>query len=202
MNRWSESSDRPSGAEYAERFAALARSGVDVHGEATLCASLAPAGARVLDAGCGTGRVAIRLAELGFACTGVDSDRSMLAEARRASDAVTWVEADLARLDGVELGDAPFDLVVLAGNVIPLLHTGTHPAVVSQLAHRLVRGGLLVAGFGLDRAHLPRSASIVDLDEYDIWCAAAGLVPAARWATWDQHRFTPDEGYAVSVHRR
>ncbi|HVU74067.1 MAG TPA: class I SAM-dependent methyltransferase [Mycobacteriales bacterium] len=202
MNRWTESGDRPSGSEYAERFAALARSGVDVHGEATLCASLVPAGARVLDAGCGTGRVAIRLAELGYCCVGVDSDPSMLAEARRSSDAVTWVESDLADLDAADVGPEPFDLVVMAGNVVPLLADGTEAAAIQQIAHRLATGGTLVAGFGLDRAHLPPGASIVSLDDYDIWCAAAGLTLAARWATWDQHTYTPDAGYAVSVQRR
>lgn len=202
MNRWAESADRPSGDEYAARFAALARSGVDVHGEATLCASLVPVGARILDAGCGTGRVAIRLAELGYACTGVDSDRSMLAAARRASAGVTWVDGDLGDLDEAPLGDQSFDLIVMAGNVVPLLAARTEATAIAALAHRLSPGGLLVAGFGLDRAHLPSSAKVVPLDDYDIWCAAAGLVPVARWATWDEQRFTADAGYAVSVHRR
>ena len=202
MNRWSESADRPSGDEYAERFASLARSGVDVHGEATLCASLVPVGARILDAGCGTGRVAIRLAELGYDCTGVDSDRSMLAAARSATADVTWVDADLGELDGAALGGDPFDLIVMAGNVVPLLSAGTEAAAISQLAHRLTPGGSLVAGFGLHRAHLPSSARVIALDDYDIWCAAAGLVPVARWATWDEQTFTAEAGYAVSVHRR
>ena len=48
-------------ASYAERFRRLAASGADVHGEAAFAASLVPAPARVLDAGCGTGRVAVRL---------------------------------------------------------------------------------------------------------------------------------------------
>lgn len=202
MNRWAESADRPTGEEYAERFAALERSGVDVHGEAALCASLVPVGARILDAGCGTGRVAIRLAELGYTCTGVDSDASMLAAARNASGQVEWVDGHLGDLDDATLGDDPFDLVVMAGNVVPLLNAGTEATAIAQLAQRLAPGGSLVAGFGLDRAHLPSSATVVRIDDYDIWCAAAGLVPVARWGTWDEQTFTVDGGYAVSVHRR
>ena len=64
MTRWSDATGGGGGQDYAARFDALAAAGTDVHGEASLCAALLPPGARVLDAGCGTGRVAIRLATL------------------------------------------------------------------------------------------------------------------------------------------
>ena len=73
------------GAEYQRRFDELAASGVDVHGEATFVAAYGPA--TVLDAGCGTGRVAIELARRDIEVVGVDTDPSMLAEARAKSDA-------------------------------------------------------------------------------------------------------------------
>lgn len=199
MSRWSDLTGGDAGPAYAERFARLAATGADLHGEARFCAGLAPPGARILDAGCGTGRVAIRLAELGFDCVGVDLDASMLAEARRAAPGLTWLHADLSglRLPG---GDAGFDLVVAAGNVIPLLAAGTEAATVARLAAQLRPGGLLVAGFGLDAAHLPLAAAPVTLDDYDGWCAAAGLAPERRCATWDGADFEGG-GYAVSVHR-
>ena len=173
-----------------------------MHGEATLCASLVPPGSRVLDAGCGTGRVAIRLAELGYTCVGVDTDASMLGAARRSDRPVRWVQGDLADLGPVagELGSG-FDLVVAAGNVVPLLAGGTEARVVTALTRLLHRGGLLVAGFGLDVAHLPLDFAPVDLTSYDRWCAAAGLVPVHRFATWDGDPYD-EGGYAVSVHRR
>lgn len=198
-SRWSEIAAGRSGADYARRFERLAASGVAVHGEAALVASLVPAGARVLDAGCGTGRVAIRLAGLGYACVGVDLEPSMLAVARERGPGLRWYQADLARLD---LGDeAPFDLVVAAGNVMPLLAAGTGPAVLSRLARMLVPGGRLVAGFGLDPAHLPIPDAPVDLAGYDGWCRAAGLAIEVRLATWDGAPYAGG-GYAVSVHRR
>jgi 2-polyprenyl-3-methyl-5-hydroxy-6-metoxy-1,4-benzoquinol methylase len=64
-DRWAELTGGQSGEEYAQRFAQLAASGHDIHGEATFCTALLKPAARVLDAGCGTGRIAIRLAELG-----------------------------------------------------------------------------------------------------------------------------------------
>ena len=73
------------GDAYQARFDALAASGVDVHGEAAFACSLEPAPASVLDAGCGTGRVAIELARRGIDVVGVDVDASMLAAARRAA---------------------------------------------------------------------------------------------------------------------
>jgi SAM-dependent methyltransferase len=197
MSRWNDLTGGTSGAQYASRFAKLAATGKDMHGEATLCAALVAPGSRILDAGCGTGRVAIRLAELGFDCVGVDLDTSMLAEARRLAPTMTWLHGDLATL---EVHPAGFDLVVAAGNVVPLLAEGTEPAAIARLAAHLRPGGLLVAGFGLDAAHLPLTSAPVGLDGYDTWCDAAGLRLEQRFATWDGVAYDGG-GYAVSVHR-
>ena len=67
------------GDDYQRRFDDLAASGVDVHGEATFVRAFAPSS--VLDAGCGTGRVAIELARHGVDVVGADLDASMLATA-------------------------------------------------------------------------------------------------------------------------
>ncbi|MGW1915703.1 class I SAM-dependent methyltransferase [Streptomyces sp. NPDC002076] len=201
MSRWNELTGGRSGQDYAARFAALARSGKDMHGEARFCVSLVPAGARVLDAGCGTGRVMVRLARLGYECVGVDLDASMLAVARKQAPELPWFQADLAEFAPAELGvAADFDLVVAAGNIFPLLAAGTEATVVERLAAALRPGGLLVAGFGLDEAHLPVPPSIT-LPEYDDCCATAGLALVDRFATWDADPYDGD-GYAVSVHRR
>lgn len=201
MSRWEELTGGTSGEDYAARFAALARGGKDVHGEARFCAALVPAGARVLDAGCGTGRVMIRLAELGYDCVGVDLDASMLAVARKEAPGLPWLQADLAEFEPAVLGiPADFDLVVAAGNIFPLLAAGTEAAVVRRLASALRPGGVLVAGFGLDAAHLPVPPGIT-LPEYDAGCAAAGLTLVDRFATWDADPYEGG-GYAVSVHRR
>ncbi len=200
--RWAELTAGASGRDYAARFAALAAEGKDMHGEATFCAGLLEPPARVLDAGCGTGRVAIRLHELGFTCVGVDVDESMLSVARETAPQIPWFGADLASLTSADLGGAgPFDLVVLAGNVIPLLTPGTVADAVGALGDQLHAGGLLVAGFGLDSAHLPPGCPVTSLAEYDAACTAHGLVLQERFSTWSGDRFTDDAGYAVSVHR-
>lgn len=200
MSRWEELTGGTSGEDYAARFAALEGSGKDMHGEAALCATLVPPGARVLDAGCGTGRVMIRLAELGYDCVGVDLDASMLAVARRQAPELPWIQADLATFDPTELrAGEGFDLVVAAGNIFPLLASGTEAAVVGRLAGVLRPGGFMVAGFGLDEAHLPVPPTIT-LPEFDTYCAEAHLTLVDRFATWDGRPYDGG-GYAVSVHR-
>ena len=175
------------GADYQRRFDELAASGVDVHGEATFVAAYAPA--TVLDAGCGTGRVAIELARRDIEVVGVDADASMLAEARATSDAVEWVLADLATLALARR----FDVVVMAGNVLLFTPKGTEAAVVAGCAAHVGGESLLVAGFQLGRGY--------ELADYDAHCRDAGLEPAERFGTWDRAPFTYGD-YAVSVHRR
>ncbi|MEO7263050.1 MAG: class I SAM-dependent methyltransferase [Jatrophihabitantaceae bacterium] len=207
--RWAELAGRASGTDYAARFARLAATGKDVHGEADFCAGLLPAPALVLDAGCGTGRVAIRLAELGYRTVGVDVDSSMLAEARRVRPDLRWLAADLAALPGLsqlagpdqdDSAGAGFDLIVAAGNVIPLLAPGSLAVTIRRLAGVLAPGGLLVAGFGLDAAHLPRGCPVTSAADYQAACAETGLTEIAQHGGWD--RAGEPDGYLVSVHAR
>ncbi|MCH8611606.1 class I SAM-dependent methyltransferase [Arsenicicoccus dermatophilus] len=155
----------------------------------------------MLDAGCGTGRVALRLAELGVPVVGVDADLSMLRVAAEHDPRIPFWLTDLADLDLPQgIVGAGFDVVLMAGNVVPLLAPGTLEQVVRHLAGVLKPDGVLVAGFGLDRDHLPGAFEPTSLADYDHACEAAGLVPVERYATWQRDAFT-GEGYAVSLHR-
>ncbi len=177
------------GDDYQRRFDALAASGKDVHGEVAFLMTLTPAS--VLDAGCGTGRVAIELARRGVAdVVGVDADESMIATARRLAPELEWIEHDLATVD---LGRT-FELVVMAGNVPLFTPPATHAALVAGCARHVAGGGGLVAGFQLGRGY--------ELADYDAHCTAAGLTLEVRYATWDAEPFAPGGGYAVSVHTR
>ncbi|WP_372351123.1 hypothetical protein [Streptomyces sp. KL116D] len=89
--------------------------------------------------------------------------------------------------------------MIAAGNVLALLAPGPKPRWSAGWLLRSRPGGLLVAGFGLDAAHLPVPPSLT-LQEYDAHCAAAGLTPVDRFAAWDAAAYD-DGGYAVSVHR-
>lgn len=193
-NRWLAQTGGTSGPAYAERFRALADSGVAMHGEADLVDALLGPGCRVLDAGCGTGRIAVELARRGFDVTGVDLDSSMLEQARRTAPALPLFEADLAEL---ALPGDPYDLALLAGNVVVYLTPGTERAVVHRVAAHLRPGGLLVAGFRVES-----QPGVATPQDYDAACAAAGLQEVHRWSTWDRDGWVEGGDYAVRVHRR
>jgi len=189
-DRWGRS-DVPRGDAYDRRFDDLAAAGVDVHGEAALVDSYAPGA--VLDAGCGTGRVAIELARRGRRVVGVDVDASMLATARAKAPALEWVHGDLTD-PTLEFGRA-FDVVVMAGNVLLFVPARTEGLVIANAARWLVPGGRLVSGYSLRPGGLGPA-------EHDALAVTSGLVLEDRWSTWDRRPFGHRDDYAVSVHRR
>lgn len=199
--RWSEIAGiSPDAAAYQRRFDALEESGEDVHGEARFVASLVPPGSRILDAGCGTGRVAKELTRRGYRCVGVDEDAAMVAYATANDPATRYVRQDLTDLF---LRSQKFDLVLMAGNVVPLLAPGTLPEVMRHVSGHVERGGLVVAGFGLDAAHLPPGCPVTSIEDYDAACWAAGLLPEARYPTWEGgDAWNPSAAYVVDLHRR
>ncbi|MCI4675760.1 CheR family methyltransferase [Candidatus Mycolicibacterium alkanivorans] len=115
----------------------------------------------------------------------------MQAAATSKAPELSWIEADLAELGSAVPG--PFDVVVLAGNVMIFLEPGTEARTLAALAGRLTAGGLLVAGFSM-------RADRLTLERYDGLAVATGLQLAARWATWDHEPFEGGD-YAVSVHK-
>jgi SAM-dependent methyltransferase len=174
------------GEDYQARIDALGYRGTDVHGEADFVSLFHPAS--VLDAGCGTGRVAIELDRRGTDVVGVDLDDSMLAVARRRGAGLTWVRSDLGAL----VLDRVFEVVVMAGNVPLFTPPENRAALVVGCARHVAPQGRLVAGFQL--------SSEYDTQAYDAHCSQAGMVLVERWATWDRLPFTLDSSYAVSVH--
>ncbi len=91
---------------------------------------------RVLDAGCGTGSLAILLARAGRTVIGADPAAASLEVARSkdASNAVTWVHTDAA---GVPAAAA--DLAVMTGNVAQVFLTGEGWAQALQAIGAAIR---------------------------------------------------------------
>ncbi len=189
-DRWRDS-DVPRGAHYDARFTRLEAAGLDVHGEAALVDSYDPSS--VLDAGCGTGRVALELHRRGRTVVGLDVDEAMLDAARAKGPDVRWILGDLAD-PALDVGRT-FDLVVMAGNVLIFVQPGSEGRVLANAARWLVPGGLLVSGYSLQPGGFGPSA-------HDRLAAEAGLGLEERWSTWDRLPFVSAENYAVSVHRK
>jgi SAM-dependent methyltransferase len=181
--------------EYHTRWERMTAAGRSSHGEADLVESFRPGS--VLDAGCGMGRVAIELDRRGIAATGVDLDHDLLAYARRDAPHVRWHHADLAAMRL----EQEFDVVVMAGNVLPFTGHPQRAAAVRGCADHLAPSGLLIAGFTLGNAIGATSFDPVTLDDYDGWCRSAGLELVDRWSTWERSSYSGGD-YAVSVHRR
>lgn len=177
------------GDAYDEPYERRAAAGEDVHGEANFVCAY---GVRsLLDAGCGTGRIAREVARRGLDVVGVDLDPAMLATGMRKAPDIDW---HLADLESVELGRT-FEAVLMAGNVMIFLTPGTEERVLANMARHLAPGGRLIAGFQLRPGGL-------NVARYDELAAAAGLALAERFATWDRDPWVEGGGYAVSVHRK
>jgi len=113
--------------------------------------ALPPAPAGVVDAGGGTGQLAVALAGHGYRVTVVDTSAAMLATcAQRAADAgpevaerVTGVQGDAAGLPGL-LGQGVKDAAVCHDL---LTRVDDQAALLASLAGVLVDGGVLSLGF-------------------------------------------------------
>lgn len=186
-SRW-QSSDGARGDDYDRKWREMAAAGQDPHGEVAFVQRYEPR--HVLDAGCGTGRVAIELARRGVHVVGFDLDPGMLDTARTNAPGIRW---ELADASTVALGER-FDLIVMAGNVMIFVEPGTEGEVVGRMAEHLEPQGRWVTGFSL----LPGR---YDLRTMDAQADAAGFTLEDRFATWDADPVVEDGDYAVSVYR-
>lgn len=187
--RWFSQHDADHSRWFVERFRRLAADGADLAGEARLLDAMLPRGARVLDAGCGAGRVGGYLHARGHTVVGVDVDPVLIAAAVEDHPGPRWLVADLTTLDLAD--EAPFDAVVSAGNVMPYLAPGTEVAVLARIGAHLAPDGRAVIGFGLDRGYR--------LADFDADIAVSGLRLEHRFATWDLRPWRDGANFAVSV---
>jgi len=182
---------------YADRFAKLTQEGADLEGEARFVDVMAGRSSNVLDAGCGTGRVAAALQRMGHRSLGVDKDAGLVDIAIGRYPGVRYLSHDLLTLNAqvLEAAGAPhdFDIVVLAGNVMVYLAPGTERGVLGNLSGLLRPGGRIVAGFATDRDY---GAGDLDTD-----AAALGLTLEYRFGTWQLDPFRPNSDWMVVVLR-
>ncbi len=200
-NPWLATRTR-SGADYDSFYVARAKKGIDVHGEANLIEHLLdqyfPDRARnsisLLDAGCGTGRIAIELAQRGYQTIGVDLDAVMLGQAQAKAPDLDWRLDNLAT---VSL-DQRFDAIVMAGNVMIFVTPGSEQQVVANMVAHLRPGGLLIAAYDLGL----RPWSDLTLARFDALLDAQEMRLIGRWSTWEQTDWQPSDKYAVSLFQK
>jgi SAM-dependent methyltransferase len=194
LNRWIELTERnpEHSSRYIERFRSMAAAGDDLSGEARFIDAMLGRQSRVLDAGCGPGRVGGHLARAGHDVVGVDIDPVLIAAAEHDHPGPTWLVADLAEVDLREMGiEEAFDVAVCAGNVMTFLDPDTRQPVLHRLAAHLRVGGRIVTGFGSGRDY-----SFAEFFE-DV--EHVGLVAEVLLSTWDLRPFTTDSDFLVAV---
>lgn len=180
---------------YIERFRRLAADGADLAGEARFMDTITAPGSRILDAGCGPGRLGAELFRRGHTVVGVDVDPKLIAAAEQDHPGPTWLQGDLAELDLPARGvKEPFDAAVVAGNVMTFLAEGTEVEVIRRVGAHIRPDGVLVIGFGSGRGY--------SLEAFDADIAEAGCEVEQRFATWDLRPHTPEADFAVTVIRQ
>lgn len=134
-------------------------------------------GKRVLDVGCGDGKLAVELARRGAAVVGVDASESMIdAARRRVADSGVGVALELATADALPFPDGSFDVV--AAITILCFVENAAPAF-AEIARVLQPGGRLVIG---------------ELNKWSTWAASRRLRAWLGSALWRRGRFrTPNE---------
>jgi len=179
---------------YIDRFKGLADSGADLHGEGRLIDAMVPRGSRVLDAGCGFGRVGSYLSAVGHDVVGVDIDPVLIAAAQEQTPKARWIHSDLAELDLAAHGITDgFDIVVCAGNVMTFLAVETRRPALRRMSAQLRAGGRVVVGFGAGRDY--------DFAEFLSDAAESGLTPDVLLSTWDLRPFAEGAEFLVAILR-
>jgi SAM-dependent methyltransferase len=143
---------------------------------------------RVLDLGCGAGRILGYLVLLGADAHGVDISPQMVDHCRRRFPGTDVRVGDLADLKATV--DGPFDAVLMFDNLIDVLDDAQRRRVLADLRALLAPGGLLVfSSHNLDQrdqlAHTPSSrvkeaALAAARRSPAAWVRAARGFPAGR----------------------
>ncbi|MFD2673313.1 class I SAM-dependent methyltransferase [Marinicrinis sediminis] len=100
-----------------------------------------PAGASILDLGCGQGRLSIPLAQSGYRVTGFDGAPHLLAEAKRRAEAahvqVNWVQGDMREL----VFSNEFDAVINIGTAFGYVPSQEEDQRILERIYRALKKG-------------------------------------------------------------
>jgi SAM-dependent methyltransferase len=191
--RWIEWRRTVDLAKYDQRWDAMAARGDSIHGEADFVERLiGERKVRLLDAGCGTGRLAIEMVKRGHHAIGADLDPDMIERAATKAPHIDWHVADLSELQL----DAKFDVIMMAGNIPLFCAPSSQAAIIKSLVDHLDDGGYLISGFSLEtrpNAYLRR--------DYQRDALVAGLNEVAVYSTWDENPSGDTDEYTVMLHQ-
>ncbi|WP_313814004.1 class I SAM-dependent methyltransferase [Glutamicibacter sp.] len=192
-NKWLAAvrADPQHSKNFAQRWRTLEAEGHDIYGEARMVDAMAERGSRILDAGCGTGRIGGWLAGIGHSVVGVDLDPHLIEVAQQEHPSARWVVGNLADFTLPQTGGAPqeFDLIVSAGNVVTFLSAAERIPSLKRLHDVLATQGRLMVGFGAGRGY--------EFEQFRQDAAEAGLRIQGEYSTWQLHE--PNDEFLVAV---
>jgi SAM-dependent methyltransferase len=142
----------------------------------------ADAGGPVLELGCGTGRVALHIAQRGHSVCGLDDDRALLRELeRRAAERGLEVEVEQADAAEFELGRR-FGLVLAPMQLIQLLPapSGRASCLRSISAHLRPGGLAAIAIVETGETQVPPTPPLPDVRELEGWVYSSLPLAARR----------------------
>jgi SAM-dependent methyltransferase len=166
-----------------------------------------PGTGRVLDLGCGTGRVAVPLAARGDRVVGVDLSEEMLrlagAKATAAGVRLDRLKANIVELDG--LCDGAFDAVLCLFSTLGMVTGAKNRGRVVGHAFRLLRPGGLLVLHAHNRWHNLRTRTGRRWVVRDVARSLLGRPDAGDWLMehhdgqtgWPVHLFTRREAVGL-----
>lgn len=168
---------------------------------------------RILDLCCGYGRHALRLAEHGYAVTGLDRDETAIAEARRlalaSGNTVQYVVGDMRKLD--TLPDV-FDGIINMWQSFSYFDEDTNARLLRDIHNKLSPGGRFIVDM-YNRAYFERNQGDKVQVINGITVESRGYMRGNRWHSVLTYRndqgacgsdhmewqlFTPDEFHALA----
>ena len=127
-------------------------------------------GRRVLDMGCGTGNLTVRLAQRGFDVIGQDASPDMLTFAAAKSDKVTWI---CQKMEETELGEQADAIISTLDSINHLPDRAAVERCFHRVAENLKSGGAFVFDVNTIRKHretLGENTFVYDVDGvYCVW---------------------------------
>jgi SAM-dependent methyltransferase len=132
---------------------------------------------RVLELGCGAGRITGYLVQIAQEAYGLDLSPRMVAECRRRYPTGTFLESDLRDLSTFESGS--LDAVVAGYNVLDVLDDAERHGALREVARVLRTGGLLIMS-SHNRGYLPEVRRPTQLRTSDPLRFAVDLIRAPR----------------------
>ncbi|APT92547.1 SAM-dependent methyltransferase [Corynebacterium phocae] len=173
---------------FARKWKLLEAQGKDIHGEARLIDAMAERGSKILDAGCGTGRLGGELVRRGHTVVGVDVDPILIEHAERDFPEGSWMVGDLSE---DEINDSGFDLAVAAGNVVGFLAESGRESAFRNIFSALRPGGRFVVGLGAGRGF--------DFGDLVALAEKVGFRTDFKYSSWDLKPFNANSTFLVIV---